>query len=79
MFKLQIWFFVLTDRKTRSNFTIYQREELFNSYRRKKYPSAAEKTYLAHSLGLTLEQVVQWFINARRRVRWEDIQEDGGK
>jgi hypothetical protein len=68
-------------RKRRGNLPKEATSQLkawFNAHRDSPYPSEDEKYALCSSTGLTLNQVSNWFINARRRnPAGENRQRDG--
>ncbi|OIR57208.1 MAG: uncharacterized protein A8A55_2036 [Amphiamblys sp. WSBS2006] len=54
-------------RKPRLNFTKRQREELSQLYQEKQYPMRREKIDLGRRIGLTYQQIEDWFSNRRTR------------
>ncbi|RKP25776.1 homeobox KN domain-containing protein, partial [Syncephalis pseudoplumigaleata] len=58
------------DKETRANHTPENLAILFgwlNTHRHHSFPSAEEKRAICEKTGLTLTQVNDWFVNARRR------------
>ncbi|RUP49688.1 hypothetical protein BC936DRAFT_141801 [Jimgerdemannia flammicorona] len=43
-------------------------KEWLTRHKRHPYPTEAEKQALASKTGLTMDQIAQWFVNARRRI-----------